>query len=846
MPAPLPDPEDVDYGDPTVSPFDECRKLLLDIEGALGSQLFTRKQQCDVMQPVIKQMYEMRKRANTLQAEREMAGDLERLRGEVYSLCAVLGLESDRYVVPLGRMVFRDALGHLNVALDELGRLEVRRRSQATDLVSAINIIRRELGEPLQTLNVVRLPTHSNKGRTPPQQRVSAPVKNGDDLSADAIAILEKKHAEAKALRNARLRLVRQLSMDVMNLWREDSQVPRLSDPHLTEIDRKILQYAKVAYSNGALYMGLASAVLDALVQRKQELVVYKQDRIRTTLEISKRLRLIEDRGALINLMHRVEAQANNPLRLFGDSRRLQLEDRFRRIAYPRLLLIEATLRPALLLYRERHRRPFLYKTHDYLALMDEELRARVIPRDMFPGDSSLMKVSLAQAEEMFGVTGDDGDIYKGVSEAMADAMRARQPDFATVLHVSTTVSDVMAERIIAKSAEDMEWMNGELLTALQMTVKSDELRLLELGWQLPTVEKAAEVRQTAIANVAHIVKPGAPPKVLRQEFFQRANVADTAKGGALKTRRLTIVSSPKRDGDDADDDDDDDDNSSDDDAAGGDAAPPSSAKKKPGFLAQYLVPTAARRDRALMEKQKALAANHSFGGGVSGAFESPDEGDSRRSSHFVSRDQLVAQPPELDIEREQCDDCRHTAAGPCAAHAAPPRSETVPRLPTAVFNEGGGYTVLADAQLVPRTIPTGDVQHLRISQPQLDALRRTRHVPFDQLQSSRDELERVRLLYRRPEKPKPDYGVPSPRKQPSPRKPTSPRRRPAAGKGAAGGKGNKGGDSEHQPGSRRTTSRRVRRKAQKADDDADGGDAAAPVIVVEGDARASIITGEQ
>jgi hypothetical protein len=474
--------------------------------------------------------------------------------------------------------------------------------------------------------------------------------------------------------------------------------------------------------------------------------------------------------------MKRVEAQASNPLRLFGDSTRLQLEDRFRRVAYPRLLLIEATLRPALLVYRERHQKPFRYKGMDYLELLDEELRTRTIPRGIFgvsAADLEYKNLKPEDAEAWFGARGDDGNVYKGVSDALAKVIDKAQPDFAKVLAVSAKVSDVMAERILQKMEGERSWMEGAMSSVAEENTKTDEKKLLELGWQLPTTSPRPQVRQAAAARLADVVPPRVPASKadeLHQRFYKRAvklgaydrevQAAPSVKHanpptGAALMRTMALVGG---DGD----------------AESGEPRP--NPPDQPTTLlkgkAPSLVPRLPPRQRntepplgpigpsgqhvARVQTASGLERHRSperLGGEASPRVPNPAED--------VTEADLFPAPPEVCIVPRPCTDRGHTGAGTCERS----RQRQANRVghssgdPTEVFAEPEGPRLLEPEKLVPKCLPPSAVKHLMVSPRQVENIRRTRHVPLAQqkevieLKKRRDAayLPSEKSGYRRP-----------------------------------------------------------------------------------------------
>jgi hypothetical protein len=546
-----------------------------------------------------------------------------------------------------------------------------------------------------------------------------------------------------KRLREGRAKVVKQLAIDIVQLWKDDSQLPSLSDANLSEVDRRILTFAKAGFSQAHVHLGLSPAALDALVQRKHDLVICKQDRIRTTLEITKRLRLIEDRIVLVNLMNRVEAQAANPLRLFGDSTRLQAEDRFRRIAYPRLLMIEATLRPALLLYRERHRQPFRYKGEDYLQLLDDELKTRKIPRGVFActaADLEVKNMKAADVEQWFGSAGDDGNVHKGLSDALVKVIDRTQPDFAKVLALSAKVTDVMAERILQKTESDLTWMKGTLISAVEADIKSDELKLLELGWQLPTTSLRPDVRRAAVAKLREVVPtihPEEEPEKLQQRYFKKAanlgifeeSVNNNDNTSLLDRLELIGASSgsPRSHGGVS--------------PKGKHAIPPFSPrprKQHPSPPALPVGPSGRHGNRSAMTTSHLNAEQEQL--------YVRDDGHHRPHNAIrieVAESSLAALPPPVCVDPRPCTCKFHGASGTCGDCRAHSAAIAAQALPTAVFDEPVEPRMLDASQLVPRCMPPADVKHLRVSAVQLANMRQPRHLPLAKQAPVMREMQR-------------------------------------------------------------------------------------------------------
>jgi hypothetical protein len=778
---------------PTDDPFQEFHDLVQVVFKAVRSQAFSPQQQRALLQPAIRTLRELRKRAEHLRDEHEHAVAVEKQKAAIFQACAVLGEASEPYLAGLASMGFKEAVGYLKSKLIDLKREQLERRSRVGDLIDAINGIRLELGDPPVARNEMLRPADSVKtaesedltalhveSTTPHLDAGSGGLGMIEDLSEDALAAWNERLKRARKLREGRIKVVKQLAMDIMALWKEDSRVPSLTDADLSDIDRKILTFSKSGYTQAATLIGLGSAALDGLAQRKHDLVVCKQDRIRTTLEITKRLRLIEDRIVLINLMNRVEAQAANPLRLFGDSTRLQQEDRFRRVAYPRLLLIEATLRPALLVYKARHGQPFRYKGVDYLAVMDEELQTRTVPRGVFgctAADLAVATMTAEEVEDWFGAAGDDGNYYKGLSDTLVKVLDATQPDFAKVLALSSRVDDVMAERIAQKSEADLRWMDGALGARAEKEIKSDELKLLELGWRLPTTSANSHVRKAAaqqLGTVVPVARKYETPEDLRQRFFRKAETLGAMDGAGVNEgpsgsimARLAYVGGDGR-------------------SRTGAARTASASPRRPNGAALPLglvppsftprqrrepskpvpvgpsgkhAPATARTATSLHEEQESLTPVPQSPAQQPSLEHHGNHIPLRRKSpaaDVVGPAQLVARPPTVMIDPHKCTNEHHTSHGTCGDCRARSVAQQALSLPSSRFAEPDEPRMLDAGTLVPRCLPPSDVKRLRVTATQIENIRRPRHVPLSQQPAAVELQARRDAAYKAA--PRPNY----------------------------------------------------------------------------------------
>ena len=602
-------------------PFDASVALIRKIESLLSHQGFALEQLTSLMQPALRALADIAKKASVMRQERDNSNKINALKGAIFKSCARLGAAPTAVFDEIATMRFDEKVTRLEAEIVTLQVLETARRTTVGELVARINALKTEMEEPIVPLGMKAMrysfvgggsaapsaavngraafqggggstsgasppssvatasslvgttaPTTMLHGTLPPTVHAGGGMSSVEDVArADFYASLSENTAaevydedlseaglqslrqmilDMGRKREVRLRIVRQVALDIMQLWKEDAQVPQLSDKTLCDLDRKILVFAKQGYEGAASLFGTSASVEDALIQRKQTIVVVQQDRISSTLEINRRLKLIEDRIALLAMMRRFEAQASNPLRLFGDSRRLMAEDRFRQQAYPRLLLIEATIRAALVLYQQRHNRPFMYRNGNFLELLDNDLRTRKIPRTVFPLSHDPGLFAEVEFDSWFGSQGRmDGNYYKGVSDELAKFMEETQPDFARVLAMSTQVTDVLAERVLTQTADALNWFKGELMSGDEKAVRSDEEKLLALGWQLPTVHPDVATRREAIGQQGSVVAQQ-PDLLLHQKYWtkqqrEKARSPPRTVGGGIGGPTKYTVSRP-------------------------------------------------------------------------------------------------------------------------------------------------------------------------------------------------------------------------------------------------------------------------------------------------------------
>eukprot|EP01063_Lacrimia_lanifica_P020590 TRINITY_DN27893_c0_g1_i1.p1 TRINITY_DN27893_c0_g1~~TRINITY_DN27893_c0_g1_i1.p1 ORF type:complete len:719 (+),score=321.50 TRINITY_DN27893_c0_g1_i1:95-2251(+) len=254
-------------------------------------------------------------------------------------------------------------------------------------------------------------------------------------------------------LKAQRRETVSQLSMDI---------VAYLVNKHLARqpIDAKCQEFAR---TKDMRKLGYSTAVIKQLVERKETLMRDEEEQQTHVDKMRKRLRLIEDRQSLLASISNMEASAGNPLRLFGDSKKLVKESVFRKSAFPRLAALEKVLLEALKAWEVTFGKRFMYKGTDYLAAMEEDIRTRKIPPKFAPP------------------TAKDDSLNSSVSFNADAAEAAKQRDLFTDV-VEDACDNAAAEEDV-RDAHEETWASQEADDE-SITVHEQQRReLLRLGW---------------------------------------------------------------------------------------------------------------------------------------------------------------------------------------------------------------------------------------------------------------------------------------------------------------------------------------------------------------------------
>ena len=212
-------------------------------------------------------------------------------------------------------------------------------------------------------------------------------------------------------------------------------------------IDTKVLDYMR---TKDYRRIGISSDRIHQLVQRNEYLIKEEKQLELFMEDVKKKLKLIEDRQALLNVILNVESAAGAPQRLFGDSTKLVKETEFRRNAYIRLLGLERVIHKALVDWHRSHGARFMYKGVDYLEAMEEDLKTRVVPH-VFP---------------------------------RPDDMESRTTDFTYVVQQACTA-------LPSADLDDMAWTRNEVSDVSESLLQRDKRILLKNGWLPPESEES-------------------------------------------------------------------------------------------------------------------------------------------------------------------------------------------------------------------------------------------------------------------------------------------------------------------------------------------------------------------
>ncbi|KAI9229960.1 MAG: hypothetical protein DHS80DRAFT_13150, partial [Piptocephalis tieghemiana] len=120
-----------------------------------------------------------------------------------------------------------------------------------------------------------------------------------------------------------------------------------------------------------------AAAVEEALVKSIKDL----RDQAEYGSEI---YALMKKRKDAIQAMVDFEERASDKKRLFGNSRQLMDEEKWRKTAYPNLLKLEDQLAQAVLGYEEGQGRLFIIEDSRFLETLQQEISDRVINPQVF------------------------------------------------------------------------------------------------------------------------------------------------------------------------------------------------------------------------------------------------------------------------------------------------------------------------------------------------------------------------------------------------------------------------------------------------------------------------------
>ena len=348
-----------------------------------------------------------------MQAVRKLAADHERDRDlqtrlrlvqmkqeKLAHLCALLQVPAEEHLEPgIEDMLPEAVIAALDRMHEKLTEVLQARRTQLRELATKRLRLIHELGDThrrtadggaagvAEEVAAAAAAATAQDPHAHVKKRLGHTSRHEAAFNADGTFVLEgKTYAPTMAA-------VRQLECDIERVQGEKERrkamivklaneiVALLVNENLARqpIDAKVVEFVR---TGDVKMLGLGIARIDQLVGRRDALI-QEEARLEIFMEdVRTKLRLVEDRQALLNLVKNVEASAKAPHRLFGDSKKLVQESEFRKTALVRLLGMERVLHEALVDWHRSHGARFLYKGVDYLAAMEEDLRTRKIPDD--------------------------------------------------------------------------------------------------------------------------------------------------------------------------------------------------------------------------------------------------------------------------------------------------------------------------------------------------------------------------------------------------------------------------------------------------------------------------------
>ena len=334
----------------------------------------------------------------------------------------------------LNKMSLTQIVLSLDVSIQRLTETMNQRKQEIDDLLLKRNRLIRELQEQLPPITKNSNNTYSYNERV-------------YGVSQTFISLLETEITDLCETRYQRQKTIKQLANELVSYLVTTDDAQRSDN---SKVDKLAFNLVKKEACQGISAVSPSTNVMNVLIERKEQLLSEEEHKKTFMEDVKKKMRLIEDRQALLGLVKDVEASAESPLRLFGDSKRLLREAKFRKQAYPRLLAIERVLYPTLVNWNESHKKVFSYHGIDYLAAMTEDLKTRRIPRGLFsPPDDLNTHTS---------------DFEYVVSEACCDADICDDED------------------------KDSAWCRGNIFTRDAETDEDRQRRkLLRLGWRPPS-----------------------------------------------------------------------------------------------------------------------------------------------------------------------------------------------------------------------------------------------------------------------------------------------------------------------------------------------------------------------
>eukprot|EP01064_Diplonema_japonicum_P016233 TRINITY_DN24229_c0_g1_i1.p1 TRINITY_DN24229_c0_g1~~TRINITY_DN24229_c0_g1_i1.p1 ORF type:complete len:610 (+),score=158.10 TRINITY_DN24229_c0_g1_i1:82-1830(+) len=312
------------------------------------------------LRPVLRAVQDLQNEWKDVQDEKSKKALLNKRREEIVEMCSLLQISLENHLSPTELAKVRSttaAIDVLDATHQKLTELITERRCLFNDILAKRSRLVGELGD-------------ANNERGDSSIRPNHTFVIGTkthDISSNTYKCLEMEISELQEVKADRKSAILRLSKEIcQHLVNENIET--------TAIDLRVSEFLR---TRDFAKIGLSADRVSQLVKRKEYLSAEEQHQKVYQEDIKKKLRLIDDRQALIGLIKNVEASAESPLRLFGDSQKLVKESQFRKTAYSRLLAMERILFPTLQDWVRSHGERFMYKGIDYLEAMEQDLKTR-------------------------------------------------------------------------------------------------------------------------------------------------------------------------------------------------------------------------------------------------------------------------------------------------------------------------------------------------------------------------------------------------------------------------------------------------------------------------------------